>query len=55
MSNTHLVILDYTNGNTIIVKDPELANGDDYDEWINEHYGNIDYYYMVGNSLNIEL
>ena len=48
----YLSILDYTNGTVIVIPDPKV---EDYDEFITETYGHIEYYFMLGHHLKIEV
>lgn len=52
----YLTILDYTGGTTEIVSDPARGDEDfDYNEWIIETFGKIDYHYIVGASINLNI
>lgn len=56
-----LTILDYSTGTTVVCRDPAekvtLPEGEDfdYDQYITEIYGKMEYHYMVGTSLDIDL
>lgn len=49
---TYLTILDYTNGITIIIPDP---NVDDYNTFIRNKCGKIDFNYLVGTSIQVNI
>lgn len=53
----YLAILDFSTGTIIIEPDPnpkDLALFD-YDEYIRTTYGKIEYYYMIGTNINIDI
>jgi len=57
----YLAILDYSTGTIHIEPDPAKNNkGDseddfDYDEYISNTFGKMDYHYMVGNSISLNV
>lgn len=52
----YLAILDYSTGTIHIEPDPAKDVEDfDYDKYITNTFGKMDYHYMVGNSISLNV